>query len=136
MGSRGAELGHSGAVARPSTGASSCRLRLRAGYMLEERPELAREVLAFRENMFAEQGSLYGWRKFFVQRRFNIDSLTSPEGKAALLQVRSAARLQGWQEREKGRQGKQQLKWEELVPRQRRQRHCARWAESGYGARV
>ena len=78
-------------------------------------------MMVFRDKLFAEQGSLYGWRKIFVQRRFNIDSWTSPEGKAALLQVKSAARVQGWQEREKGRQGKQQLKWEELVPRQLRQ---------------
>ena len=122
LGRSGAELRHSGAVARRSTGASSCRLRRRAGYRLPEQQELAREVTVFRDQLFAERGNLYGWRKIFVQRRFNIDSWTSPEGKAALLQVKSATRLQGWQEREKGRQGKQQLKWEELVPRQLRQR--------------
>ena len=49
LGHRGAELGHRGAVARRSTGASSCRLRRRAGYMLQEQQELAREVMAFRE---------------------------------------------------------------------------------------
>ena len=118
----GVELGHSGAVARRSTGASSCRLRRRAGYRLQEQQELAREVTVFRDQLFAAQGSLYRWRQIFVQRRFNIDSWTSPEGKAALLQVKAAARVQGWQEREKGRQGKQQLKWEKLVPRQLRQR--------------
>ena len=110
MGLRGAELGHSGAVARPGTGASSCRLKRRTSYRLQEQQELAHEVMAFREEMYAEQGSLYGWRKTFLQRRFHIDSLTSPEGKAALLQVRGAGRLQGWREKEKGRQGKRPLR--------------------------
>ena len=54
-------MGHRGAVAPRGTGASSCRLRRRAGYMLQEQQELAREVLAFREKQFAEQGSMYGW---------------------------------------------------------------------------
>ena len=97
--------------------------------MLQEQQELAREVLAFREKQFAEQGSMYAWRKSFLRHHFNIDSLTSPEGKAAVLQVKSAARLQGWQEREKGRQGKQPLRWEKADPA------AAQAAKTGRGPR-
>ena len=99
---------------------------MRNGYVLQEQREIACEVVAFREQWFEEQGSMYGWVKAFLQRRFNIDCLTSPEGKAASLQVRSALRhSQGWTEREKGRQGKRPLLWEELVAPQLRQRKKA-----------
>ena len=121
--SSGGELVHSGAVAGRGTGASSCRVRMRKGYVLQGQREIACEAVAFREQWFEEQGSLYGWVKAFLLRRYGFDSLTSPAGKAASLQVRSALRhSQGWKEKEKGRQGTQRVCWEQQVAPQIRQR--------------
>ena len=95
----------SGQGASPASAAKRLA-RLRMQYSLPDQQDLGREACEFRDSLFEEHGSMYGWHKAFVVQRFLFDDSKLPAAKAVCKQLRCAVKTeQEGLERERNRQG-------------------------------
>ena len=97
-------------------------LRQRSGYYLNHQLDLGVEAIRLRGAFFERHGSIQGWLKLFVARRFDLGEAMSRASRAAYNQVKCAVRTVQGDRKEAGAKGKKQPCWHSRVAEVCRQR--------------